>query len=394
MTPRWQPVFLVAWREIRERTRSRALAISTLALVAIIVAGIIASGSKDETPQLHASVTGPTPTALTGALHDAARANGARIDLRRYPTVAAGQKAVRDGKTGVLIVGGKRLVWKSEPNVRLAAVVAGALQRVEWSGRAAALGLTPAQAARLVAPAQISERRLEAPNRDQEHERDAAAVAGALLLVMVLLYGTAVAQGVGQEKGGRIMEVLLSRVRSQDLLAGKVLGIGLVGLGQMLLAVGAGAVAIVAVDTVDVPSAIPATLASTLLWFALGYAFYSVAFAAVGALVSRVEDVPAATAPLTWLLTVAYVAAMVAGDQPGAWYIHLASFLPVTAPLVMPVRVAVSTVAPWEIVLAVGLTIAATYALVRLAGAIYSGALLRSGARPHLRDVWRAARAG
>ena len=388
-----RPVFLVAWREIRERTRSRAFAISTLALIAVIVAGVIASGSKDETPQFKAAITGSTPSALAQALHDGARANGARIDLRRYATVAAGEGAVREGKVGVLIVDGNRLVWKSEPNVRLAAVVGGALQRVGWSDRAAALGLTPVQATKLVAPEQIPERRLETPSPDQEHERDAAAIAGVLLLLMVLLYGSAVAEGVGQEKGGRIMEVLLSRVRSQDLLAGKVLGIGLVGLGQMMLAVGAGAVAIVAVDALNVPSAIPATLASTLLWFALGYAFYSVAFAAVGALVSRVEDVQAATAPLTWLLMVAYVVSLIAGDHPGAWYIHLASFLPVTAPLVMPAREAVSTVAPWEIVLAVAFMLAAIYALVRLAGAVYSGSLLRAGPRPHVRDLWLAARA-
>jgi ABC-2 type transport system permease protein len=203
-----------------------------------------------------------------------------------------------------------------------------------------------------------------------------------------------VAEGVGQEKGGRVMEVLLSRVRSQDLLAGKVLGIGLVGLGQMVLAVGAGAAAIIAVDTIDVPSAIPATLASTLLWFTLGYAFYSVAYAAVGALVSRVEDVQAAIAPLTWILLISYFAALVAGDHPSAWYIQVASFLPITAPLVMPARVAVSTVAPWEVLLAVTLMILATYALVRLAAAVYSGGLLHSGGRPRPRDVWRAARAG
>src|SRR6476620_3324395 len=122
-----RPVLLVAWREIRERTRSRAFAISTLALIAVIVAGVIASGSKDETPQFKAAITGSTPSALAQTLHDRARASGARIDLRRYTTVAAGERAVHDGKAGVLIVNGDRLVWKAEPNVRLAAVVAGAL---------------------------------------------------------------------------------------------------------------------------------------------------------------------------------------------------------------------------------------------------------------------------
>jgi ABC-2 type transport system permease protein len=70
----------------------------------------------------------------------------------------------------------------------------------------------------------------------------------------------------------------------------------------MLLALIAGTVAIVAVDTVDVPAAVPAALVSTVLWFALGYAFWSVAFAAVGVLVSRVEDLQAAVSPLTWAM--------------------------------------------------------------------------------------------
>ena len=161
----------------------------------------------------------------------------------------------------------------------------------------------------------------------------------------------------------------------------------------MLLALIAGAVAIVALDTVDVPAAVPATLVSAVLWFALGYAFWSVAYAAVGALVSRVEDLQAAVAPLSWTMLLFAFVAPVASEFPDAWYIRIASVFPTTAPFVMPVRVAVSDVAAWEIALAAAVMLAATYGLVRLGGAVYSGALLRTGARPRLRDVWDAARA-
>jgi ABC-2 type transport system permease protein len=160
----------------------------------------------------------------------------------------------------------------------------------------------------------------------------------------------------------------------------------------MLLALIAGTVAIVAVDTVDVPAAVPAALVSTVLWFALGYAFWSVAFAAVGVLVSRVEDLQAAVSPLTWAMLLFAFVAPVASELPDAWYIVLASF-PTTAPFVMPVRIAVGSVAAWEIVLSVGVVLASTYGLVRLGGAVYSGALLRTGARPRLRDLRDAARA-
>ena len=202
------------------------------------------------------------------------------------------------------------------------------------------------------------------------------------------------AEGVAQEKGTRVMELLVCRVRPRDLLAGKVLGIGLVGLGQMLLALIAGGAAIVALDTIDVPAAVPATLASAVLWFALGYAFWSVAFAAVGALVSRVEDLQAAVAPLTWTMTLCALTAPVAAESPDAWYSVVASLSPDHRPL-RDARPNRRQRRPgWEIVLAAAIMLAATYGLVRLGGAVYSGSLLRTGGRPRLRDVWSAARAG
>ena len=273
-----------------------------------------------------------------------------RVVLKRYPSVAAGEAAVRDGEADVLIVAGRRLVWKAEPDAELAAVLTSAVQRVRFSERAAALGLTAAQARTLLAPAPLPASRLEAAAADQDARETIAFVSFIVLLMMVLGYGSAVAEGVAQEKGTRVMELLACRVRPRDLLAGKVLGIGLVGFGQMLLALLAGAAAIVALDTVEVPDAVPATLASAVLWFALGYGFLSVAFAAVGALVSRVEDLSGAVLPLTWIVMLSAFVAPVASEFPDAWYIRLASVFPTTAPFVMPVRVAVSDVPSWEIV--------------------------------------------
>jgi ABC-2 type transport system permease protein len=382
---------LVAWREITERTQSRAFMISTIAIVAVLLAGVIVPALNDQTTRVHAGITGATPPALESALRDAARADDARLDLRRYATLAAGETALRDGETDVLVVAGERLVWKSEPNPEVAAIVTAAVQRVRFSERAAELGLTAKQATTLLAP--VPARTLETADPDQEAREAIAFVSFIVLLLMLLTYGTAVAEGVAQEKGTRVMELLVCRVRPRDLLAGKVLGIGLVGLGQMLLALIAGGAAIVALDTVDVPAAIPAALSSAVLWFALGYAFWSVALAAVGALVSRVEDLQAAVAPLTWTMTLCALTAPVAAESPDAWYSLVASLLPITAPFAMPARIAVGDVPAWEIMLAAAISLTATYGLVRLGGAVYSGSLLRTGGRPRLRDVWSAVRA-
>jgi ABC-2 type transport system permease protein len=352
MRPGSRSIALVAWREITERTQGRAFLISTIVIVAMIVAGVVVPGLNDQTTRVHAGITGATPASLTSALRDAARAQHAQLRVRRYPTVAAGEKAVRDGETDVLIVAAQRLVWKSEPDAEVAAAVTSAVQRVRFTDRAAALGLTAAQTGTLLAPAPLPARSLEPVDPDDEARQAIAFVCFIVLLLMILVYGSAVSEGVAQEKGTRVMELLVCRVRPRDLLAGKVLGIGVVGLGQMLLGLVAGGVAIVAFDTVDVPNAVPAALASAVLWFALGYAFWSVAFAAVGALVSRVEDLQAAVAPLTWTMTLSALVAPVASEAPDAWYVRVASLLPITAPFVMPVRIAVSSVAPWEVVVA------------------------------------------
>ena len=391
MTPGRRSIALVAWREITERMRGRAFLISTAAIIAVVLAGVIVPALNDQAARVRAGVTGATPPALVAALGDAADAGHAQLEVRRYATLAAGETSLRGGDVDVIIVEGERLVWKSEPDAELAAVVTAAVQRAQFSERAAALGLATGQATTLLAP--VPARTLEAPDPAQEAREAIAFVAFIVLLLMLLSYGTAVAEGVAQEKGTRVMELLVCRVRPRDLLAGKVLGIGLVGLGQMLLAMLAAAAAIVALDTVDVPPAVGATLASAVLWFALGYAFWSVALAAVGALVSRVEDLQAAVAPLTWTMTLCALSAPVAAASPDAWYSLVASLLPLTAPFAMPARIAVGDVAAWEIVLAAALMLAATAGLVRLGGAVYSGALLRTGARPRLRDVWSAARA-
>ena len=133
--------------------------ISTIAIVAVVLAGVIVPALNDQTTRVQAGITGATPPALAPALRDAARADDARLELRRYPTVAAGgDGGPRRTTSDVLIVAGERLVWKTEPDADVAAVVTGAVQRVRFGERAAELGLTSAQVGTLLAPATLPAR--------------------------------------------------------------------------------------------------------------------------------------------------------------------------------------------------------------------------------------------
>ena len=137
----------------------------------------------------------------------------------------------------------------------------------------------------------------------------------------------------------RVVELLLTTLSPRRLLAGKVLGVGLLGLAQLLVAGGAALAAGQLAGGAGLPSAAPEAVALVLLWFVLGYAFYSVAYAAVGALVSRQEDLAGATTLLTTVLIGSFVLAMIALDNPNGTLATVAAFVPPFAPMVVPARV-------------------------------------------------------
>ena len=174
------------------------------------------------------------------------------------------------------------------------------------------------------------------------------------------------------------------------MLAGKITGIGLVGLGQLTLAGITALVARAAIGGSDLPTVRAGGVASTLMWFVLGFATFAVLYATFGVLTSRQEDAQTVSVPIAILLFVAYIAALAALGRPDEPLVVAASFTPFIAPFVMPVRVAMGDVPWWQIVLAVSVTVATIYGLVRLAARIYAGAVLRIGPRVGLREAWRS----
>jgi ABC-2 type transport system permease protein len=188
------------------------------------------------------------------------------------------------------------------------------------------------------------------------------------------------------------VEVLLAAVRPVQLLAGKIIGIGLVGLLQLFIIGGIGLVVALAFDRIVLPPGAAGTIGLILVWFILGYAFYSCLFAVAGAIVSRQEELQNTVTPLNLVLVASFFLAFSALQNPDGTLAQVASYLPPVAPLVMPPLVAGGTVPAWEVALSVLITLATIVALVPLAGRIYSGAVLRTGARVKLGAAWAAGR--
>jgi ABC-2 type transport system permease protein len=207
------------------------------------------------------------------------------------------------------------------------------------------------------------------------------------------MFGQFVMMGVMEEKQPRVVEVVLSRVKPTQVLIGKVIGIGLLGLVQ-IIALGAAAVfTLSAVDIANVDIAgIGLEIFGTLvLWYLLGYAFYSVLYGTLGATISRQEDMQGVAMLPVLLILPGFFLGQMALVNPDSSWVRIASFIPVWSPMVMGVRATASAVPIWEVAVSVLLIVLTTYGLVRLGGRIYRGAILQSGAKIKLRTAWRSA---
>jgi len=215
-----------------------------------------------------------------------------------------------------------------------------------------------------------------------------------LLYGQLMGIGIFVAMGVVEEKSSRVAELLLSTVRPTHLLAGKVIGLGLLGLGQLLLIALLGLVAAGASGALEVEEDLLVAVGLALAWFVVGYAFYGAAFACAASLVSRQEDLQSVLTPLQMLLLVGFFLSFGVAAEPDGTLAVVSSFLPPVAPMIMPARIAVGEASTVEIVGAFVVTLLAAALLIPLAARIYSGAILRTGAAVKLRQAWSAARTG
>ena len=175
-----------------------------------------------------------------------------------------------------------------------------------------------------------------------------------LMFIGIFSYGNWVLTGVVEEKQSRVVEVILSTVRPRDLLMGKVLGIGLLALAQLVVLVTAGIVAAQLSGRLSLPPTTAGAVVQLLVWFILGFAFYSTAMGFLGALASRVEEASNASMPVTMVATLAYILSIVFVTQdPAGVLARVMTFLPPSAPMVVPLRVALGAIEPWEIVLSI-----------------------------------------
>lgn len=385
-------VRLVAAREIRQRGGTRSFKVSTVISVLIVVALVVVPTffGDDGPDEWELAIVGDTPAAFEEMVQLAAATQGAELTIVRLADGTDPTAASEDGDVDAVLAGSE-LVAGSSPPSGLVASVDLALTQSRLLDRLAAAGLAPEEAAEAAAVEPV------AVVTTQDDADDGAAQAAAFIGVIALFiainsYGVWVLTGVLEEKASRVVELVVAAVPARALLTGKVLGIGLLGIAQLVVIGSAGIAAALVVGVADLPSSLGPALAAVVVWFVLGFALYAVGYAAAGSLVSRQEDAQSAAGPMAYVILAAYFVTLgVITPNPESTTARVLSLLPPLAPLAMPSRIAQGAATGWEIALSIALVVAAIWGMVRLAGRIYEQSLLQTGARIPLRAALRRA---
>ena len=381
----WHGTALVAERGIVENVRSRTFKVVTGLLLVLSAAAVILPQllRSDETTYVLAT-TQPAAAGLAQALEAAGTVGGFTVSYDVRADDAAVRQAVRDGDATAGLVGDT--LYTSMGSGTFPVLVAQSMVALEASERLLEAGLTPTQIAEVQSvqpPRQVDVGRVE----------DARAVVGFAvgigLFLALTFAGNAIATTVAMEKSTRISEVLLAVLRPSQALVGTVAAVGAVTLVQLLVLVTPVAVAVQVMDDLELPPVAGGDLAIAVVWFALGFALYAFLFAASASLVDKITEVSSAVLPVTLVLTASYLVAItvVAADPEGVWGV-LASIFPFTAPIAMPIRWAGGQVPVAQLLLAMALTAATAVLLVWLASAIYRRALVITGRRVRVSEVF------
>jgi ABC-2 type transport system permease protein len=358
-------VRLVARREVTERVRERSFLISTgitFAIVAIVLA----------LPPLFGF---GGPSEYTVAAMDAQGRAVAQSAQRIADEFDAKLTITASPPADVTLRGGQ-IRSEEEPDDELVGLLQVANQQLDATARPALRVVTS-----------------EPADPDREAMAGVAFFAILILYGQILTYGYWVAAGVVEEKSSRVIEVLLAAIRPHDLLAGKVIGLGILGLGQLLLISLFGVAVAGATGALDVDADLAAAVGLSLMWFVLGYAFYAAAFAVAGALVPRQEELQSSTTPLTMVILISLFVGFAVNENPDGTLAHVTAFIPTTAPITMPGRIVLGAAPAWEIAASVAVMVISTLALIPLAGRIYAAVVLRTGSAVKFREALRLARA-
>jgi ABC-2 type transport system permease protein len=430
-------------REYLERVRSKWFLIGTLlgpvffAMITVVPI-LISAKTKISTDLANVAILDATSSGIGERFAQGLRARFPQSPAPQVRNVAPASvpreedRATRDVQDkairGYFVVDSNTLAGRS---VRYAGRNASSLSDVEnltsvirqqvLSQRLTAEGIDPARVAALTGPRlQVSTEKIGDKGREKGSGMGNVIfgyVVALLLYMMIVIYGQTILRGVMEEKTTRVAEIVVSSVSTDTLLAGKIIGVGLVAITQVLgwiaLSLGFAVYALPSLMTrLGTPAAgggVPAgggaptaaalaaalpsldvgTALALLAFFVLGFIFYASLFAAVGAMVNNQEDVQQAQMPVMLLLVSSVIFMTPIMTNPGSGLARTMSLLPFSAPILMPLRMTLVAVPWYELAASLGGVALACLVAIWLSARIYRVGLLMYGKRPSIAELAR-----
>ncbi len=414
--------WVIIKREYLLRVRSRWFIFSTLFVPVLMFAAMLLPavliGVSSDDPERAIAIIDESGVDLAPLVIEALRADSVTAELLPEYSATEIRAAAADSSDGPFraylllpadvadtrtasLLEAESLGRRGRSRLERAVASAVAQRRLE------AQGISPEMAREVMRPATLEVERLDGGSDTAEEVSQVIGFIIAMILYMMfVVYGQMIARGVLEEKTSDIVEIMVSSVRPREMMLGKILGVGAVGLTQVgiwgVIGAGlfmyslAGAAPLLAEVGIDLSGfAFPwMLLGQGLIYLVLGYLLYGSMFASAGAMLSNEHDVQQVLMPVTLPIIVPVILMPVVIERPQETWIALVSMVPFFSPILMIVRSTVGEVPAWQTATAMLLLVGSVLLMARVAGRIYRVGILMKGKRPSLPEVLRWVRHG
>ena len=387
-----QTIWLVTRRELVERGMKKSYLIGTLITIAVVVGLVVIPALlRDDGPKtFRLGVVGEAPANFEPLVASALPVDS-ELELTTFEDRDAATTAIEDEELDAAMVDRTELLADGDPDTTLQLAVESALQVAAVGEGLESVGVDASQAADVLRPpTPLATVDVSGEANGGTSGQGMAFAATILLFIGIQGNGATLLSAALEEKSSRVVEVLLSVARPWHLLAGKLIALSILAFVQLGLTVGAALGANAVVGAFDVPAATGGVVGVGLLMLVVGFLFYASLYAVAGSMATSLEDAQSTSGPLTIAVMGAYFAAIfVMLPNPDGLVSRILTYVPPTAPFVVPGRMAFGVIPAWEVALSCVVTLVSTLLVVRLAGRLYAGTLL-SGNKMTWKDAWKA----
>lgn len=409
-------LFTVAKREYVERVRKRSFVISTilgpiLMGAMIIVPGLLVEHAPVE--RMNIAVVDLTQSAFAdfeGALRDTLPDGTKMFALRNVAATESDLEATKKelgveidagAIAGYLVIpadvveSGKATYFgRKVSNIPMLERLQSALNESVVAKRLALQGLEYGAVTKMLKRVDIETVQVvKGTEKKSEFERTfiTSFIFIMILYMTIYLWGLNVQRSIIEEKSSRVIEVLLSSLKPFDIMAGKIIGVGAVGLTQYAIwavcGIGMTFYALSSGQFAQYVSFSPVILMFFVLFYLLGYLFYSTIFAGIGAVCNSDQEAQQLQTPLTMCLAFTIVVPIVVVQNPDGMFATVLSMVPFFAPILMFMRINILMPPIWQIALSVGILLGSIFVSGVLAAKVFRIGILMYGKRPDVREI-------